>query len=94
MYATPGAIEGKRMESFIRDFDAVNGTRGRGPFEATVDWIGLQLANIAEGTLQLSPVTIIDAGIGIVWHTPRRLWVHGQCWFMLFMGLWCLLLQG
>lgn len=91
-YAIPGAIQGNRMEAFIRDFDAVNGTRGRGPFEATVDWIGLQLANIAEGTLELSAVTIIDAGIGIVWQTPRRLWVHGQWWFMLFMGLWCLLL--
>ena len=51
MYATPGAIEGKRMEAFISDFKAVNGTRGRGPFEATVDWIGLQLAVIAEETL-------------------------------------------
>ncbi|MDG2093913.1 MAG: hypothetical protein P8J89_01405 [Phycisphaerales bacterium] len=92
MYATPGAIEGKRMEAFIRDFKAVNGTRGRGPFEATVDWIGLQLATIAEGTLELSAVSIVNAGIDLAWQTPRRLWIHGQWWFMLFMGLWSLLL--
>ena len=37
-------------------------------------------------------MTMVNAGIDLVWQTPRRLWVHGQCWFMLFMGLWCLLL--
>ncbi|MEE2907701.1 MAG: hypothetical protein VX527_07695 [Planctomycetota bacterium] len=91
-FATPGAIESSRMDAFMKDFDAVNGTRGRGPFEATVDWIGLQLARIAEGTLDLSAVTVIDAAMAIAWDTPRMLWTHGQWWFMLFMGLWTLLL--
>lgn len=91
-FASPGAIEASRMDAFMKDFDAVNGTRGRGPFEATVDWVGLQFARIAEGTLELSPVTVMDAAIDIAWETPRRLWNHGQCWFMLFMGLWTLLL--
>ncbi|MCP4813442.1 MAG: hypothetical protein GY888_13100, partial [Planctomycetaceae bacterium] len=91
-FASPGSIEASRMDAFMQDYDAVNGTRGRGPFEATVDWVGLQIARIAQATLDLSAVTVVDAAIDIAWGTPRMLWKHGQWWFMLFMGLWTLLL--
>ncbi|MCH2133122.1 MAG: hypothetical protein MK116_05160 [Phycisphaerales bacterium] len=91
-FGTAGAVEASDMASFVEAFNDVNGTRGRGPFEATVDWVGLQLATIVEGTVTLSPVMVADGAIGIMWHTPRQLWSHGQWWFMLFMGLWFLLL--
>ena len=91
-HAAPDGIEASRMDDFLEDFEEVNGTRGLGPFESTVTWVGTQLTLIVNGTASLSPMMVIDGAFNIMWGTPVQLLTHGQWLFLLCMGTWFLFL--
>ncbi|MCH2153191.1 MAG: hypothetical protein MK089_07595 [Phycisphaerales bacterium] len=91
-HAASDGIEAASMDDFLEDFEEVNGTRGLGPFESTVSWVGSQLNVIVNGTASLSPTMVAEGACNIMWGTPVQLMKHGQWRFLLFMGLWFLFL--
>lgn len=84
----------ERVRAITRSIDQVEAIRPRGAFEATVESLGGNLNQFVDGMVQLAPSRVIDSVVGTVYHLPASLWHAGQCWFLVFYGLFTCFVVG